>query len=279
MTIGQSYNVALAFPWNNECFEEIIRNVAAGLRELGYQATEVKRFLPNTVNIVIGFYINQGNVPPRGSILYQLEPYSPLTVACGHIPVNFMRGYKVWEYSRHNIAMLKQNYGINAIYAPAGRSSALYAIPEAIQDIDVLFYGGIHPRRKIIIEDLRRRGLNVVTSIHAYREDLAKLIARAKVVLNLHGENDYKTQESWRLIYPLTFGKAVVTEANPGDDMDGFSAAALCVPYQNLVDACFYLVHNDERRHEREIAGREYMNSRPISEGLRQALEDTYGCK
>lgn len=275
MNTVQRFNVALAFPWNNECFEEIIRNVAAGLREMGHSATEEKRYVSGAQNIIVGHYINPVRYPTN-TILYQLEPYNDFTVRIGHIPLGHLRPYRVWDYSRYNITRLREQ-GIKAIYAPAGKSSAMVSIPTVKQDIDVLFYGGMHPRRVTLIEELKRRRLKVVTSIHAYRNDLAALIARAKVVLNMHGAEGFKTHESWRVVYPLSFGKAVVTEVNPGDDLDGFASAALCVPYRSLTDACVYLVNSEERRHELGETARQYMDTRLLSTGLRTALEETYG--
>ncbi len=285
------FHVTLAVPWYNECFEEIVRSVATGLRHIGHEVTEKSgygerhlyqdssvKYAPDATNVVIGYYLHPDPdpEPPLGSILYQLEPVSLRTLHTS-IPVQRMKNYIVWDYSRYNIVRLNEQ-GLRPIYVPAGSSPEMTTVPLVEpKDIDVLYYGGMHSRRIYILDEIKRRGLKVHATFNVWREERAALIARAKVILNLHGEDFYKTQESWRLVYPLSFGKAVVTEVNPGDDADGFSSAALCVPYQNLADACVYLVKNEERRHEIEIAAKRYMGTRQFVDGLKLALEETYG--
>ena len=280
------YNVALAVVWNNLCFEEVISSIASGLRELGHDVTTEKKYLPDATNIVVGFYLQfqpcaKGYkhlaLPPMGSTIYQLEPYSAETVRAGHIPVHAMKPYKVWDYSRYNVSRLKE-HDITAVYVAAGMYPDMTPIPgklpcaPATQDIDVLFYGGMHARRLPIFAELRARGLNVVTVSGIYNQERAALIARAKVILNLHGHNDFHSQESIRLAYLLASKKAVVTEVNAGDDTDGFENSALCVPYGSLVDACVYLVKNDTRRRELEAAGYKYMRTRQMKDILKNAL-------
>ena len=274
------FNVALAFPWGNECFEEIIRSIASGLRELGHEVTTEKRYL-NCTNIIVGYYLQLKPVangfrhhpaPPKGSIIYQLEPYSPETVSKEHIPIEAMKSYTVWDYSRYNVASLKE-HGINAVYVAAGSYPGMTHVIPAQQDIDVLFYGGLHGRRKVIFEELKQRGLKVCTAYSVWQEERAKLIARAKVVINIHGEDNYHSFESMRVAYLLASRKAVVTEVNSGDDTDGFENSALCVPYRSLTDACVYLVNNADRRHELEVAGYAYMQTRQMKDILKVALE------
>jgi hypothetical protein len=129
----------------------------------------------------------------------------------------------------------------------------------------------MHKRRMPILEELKKR-VNLKAVYGIYHGELATLIARSKVILNLHGEKGFHSQESMRVAYLLANRKAVVTEVNAGDDTDGFENSALCVPYPNLVDACVYLVNNPERRHALETAGAALMQTRQMKDILGEAL-------
>jgi hypothetical protein len=57
---------------------------------------------------------------------------------------------------------------------------------KVVKDIDVLFYGLINDRIAKILGDYKCSGLNIHTSFGIYEKDRDDLIARSKLVLNLH---------------------------------------------------------------------------------------------
>ena len=267
------FNIALSYQDTNENFAEVMNSVAQGLRALGHQVTEVNRFQRGVTNIIFGFYIHP-DMPQEKSIIYQLEPVDDVTLRNGHVPASAMRKHIVWDYSRHNAQRLKEA-GVHAVYVPIG-CPPIIAHP-AQQDIDVLFYGAMHPRRIQIINDLRNKGLRVEAAFGVFGGRLDQLISRSKIVLNLHGSSLHRTFESVRVARILAHHRAVVSEVNIGDDTDGFGGSVLGVPYPSLVDACVYLVKNEDRRNEYADAGFAYIHTRVESDILRRALEETYG--
>jgi hypothetical protein len=267
------FNIALSYPDTNENFAEVMNSVAQGLRALGHQVTTVNRFQRGVVNIIFGFYIHP-DMPLEKSIIYQLEPVDDFTLHNGHVPATAMRQHIVWDYSRHNVQRL-QEAGTSAIYVPIGCPSI--AVTSVPQDIDVLFYGAMHLRRTQIVDALRQKGLKVVSEFGVFGGRLDSLISRAKVVLNMHGSSLHRTFESVRVARILAHHRAVVSEVNIGDDTDGFGGSVLGVPYPSLVDACIYLVKNEDRRTEYADAGFGYIHTRDESAILRRALEETYG--
>jgi O-methyltransferase/8-demethyl-8-(2,3-dimethoxy-alpha-L-rhamnosyl)tetracenomycin-C 4'-O-methyltransferase len=81
-----------------------------------------------------------------------------------------------------------------------------------------------------------------------YGAERDALIARAKVVLNMH-YYDSSIFEIVRVSYLLANRKAVVAECHPGTDVDpGLREAVRAVPYDGLVEACQGLVRDEDAR-------------------------------
>ena len=76
------------------------------------------------------------------------------------------------------------------------------------QDIDVLFVGSMLPRRAAILDRLARR-FNVVVR-RAFADEMVHLFNRAKVVLNIHAEDEIDTET--RVFEALACGSCLVTE-------------------------------------------------------------------
>jgi hypothetical protein len=271
-----NFNVTLSYRGVNENFAEVMASVATGLRAAGKTVTETNGFQGGVENIIFGFYINPA-IAQKRSIIYQLEPVADWTLGqtWGNIPSKLLQQHLVWDYSRYNIDRLKEA-GVDARYVPIGFTPGKDRI-EARQDIDVLFYGAVHERRRKIMEGLKRARINAQFVFGVFGGRLDDLIARSKVVLNLHGSGDFHTFESVRVAGALSRRKAVVSEVNIGDDTDGFNGAVLGVPYPSLVDACVFLVRNAERRAEYADAGFEYVKTRDIGQIMGVAVEETYG--
>jgi hypothetical protein len=252
--------------------------VVDGLKQLGHYVLEspvTQR--ADVTNIVFDFYQNPSNVP-KGSIVYQMEPVSPFTIGTGHVPIASFVGHTVWDYSQHNVRELKK-CGVSALYVPIGYSPRMVNIVSSSQDIDILFYGNNTPaRRKKVISWLKsREGMRVVTVCEVYGEERDALIARSKVVLNMHGEDEYRTFETARVSYLLANSKAVVSELNEGDDDDGFSGSVRMATYFDLGEACISLVEDANERIALERRGFEYMSQRDEVPILAAALEETHG--
>lgn len=75
--------------------------------------------------------------------------------------------------------------------------------------VDVLFYGLMNDRRRKILDDLRKQGIHVETA-NRFGEELAQLLQRTRVALNIH-VTDAPNVET-RICEALGCGAAVVTE-------------------------------------------------------------------
>jgi glycosyltransferase involved in cell wall biosynthesis len=87
-----------------------------------------------------------------------------------------------------------------------------------IKDIDILFVGTLLPRRQKIISELSDSFS--VTTCSAFGEDMVNLINRAKIVLNIHGEDFLDTET--RVYETLACKRFLLTETlsseNPFQD-------------------------------------------------------------
>jgi len=262
-----------------EVFSEVMEVVAAGLSELGHPAsTRTNEFVPGARHIVFAPRLLRAEdveSVPASTILYNFEPL--------HLPViderraflsHYAPRFAVWDYSAANVAYLAQR-GIAARYVPLGYARSLTRIERAPdEDIDVLFYGEVTSRRAAVLDALRSTGLNVVAATDAYGTERDALIARAKVVLNVHRDEDVQALETPRVFYLLANRKAVVSEAKAGVDVEaGLEACVAMAAHGDLANACVALVEDERRRKALEEAGFRWMSGRNEAHILAAALD------
>jgi hypothetical protein len=214
-----------------------------------------------------------GRIAPS-TILYNFEPLNPPVFdSVGTFLTHYAPRCRVWDYSADNVDYL-QKRGCSAIHVPLGYAEVLSRIERAPeQDIDVLFYGDLSPRRLKVLDALRATRINLVVAADAYGHERDALIARAKIVLNVHAHDGIKALETPRVFYLLANRKAVVTEAKSDVPLDAdLRRATVQAPYDGLVEACLALLHDPPRRAVLEEAGLACMQARPEATILEDAL-------
>jgi hypothetical protein len=133
---------------------------------------------------------------------------------------------------------------------------------ESQQDIDVLFYGSLNSRRLAIIDALQAEGVNIEVAFGVYGAERDALIARSKIVLNLHF---YAAQvfEIVRVSYLLANRKLVVSETSEHDpDQEALSPGIVFAQYDQLVKTCLQLLALPRRRQQIAAVGFELMRQR-----------------
>jgi hypothetical protein len=266
------FNVCYLVP----VFKDVAQAIHGGLLELGYSSHFNQTTLINEArNIIFGAHLiqEQGSIPAN-SILFNLEQLESDSQYCSPRYFDCLARHEVWDYSSRNIAFLV-NKGINpsAKLVPLGFSPSVSRIEKAkIQDIDVLFYGAINERRKKILDDATAAGLNVVSLIGVYGDELDQHIARSKVVLNLHFHAS-KIFEIVRVGYLLNNRKAVVAEVDADTEIDpALRDAIVGVSYDDLVAQLVRVVRDDALRCRIEENGFTIYAARSQAEYLRQML-------
>ena len=155
--------------------------------------------------------LSQVSAMPPGAIVYNFEQIFAQSPWLGPVYRDLLSRVTVWDYSRRNLEAIGSFADRRRLHlVPLGYMPQLTRIaPAPVEDIDVLFYGVLNPRRRAILQELQRAGLRlqVETRVGAAARDA--LIARSKIVLNLHF---YPTAifEIVRVSFLLSNGKAVV---------------------------------------------------------------------
>lgn len=241
-------------------FDEVAATLVHGFERLGMVASFGENELAgDAVNILLGAHLLESGhvdqIPLDRTVVYNLEPLV-------HHPAVLTPTYRallgqavVWDYSRENLAYLAQTLGVQGFFLPLGFVPELCRVGRGPQDIDVLFYGSLSARRVAVLEELRRTGLRVVSVFGAYGLKRDALLARAKVVLNVHYQDHSSPFEIVRVSYLLANRKAVVAECeDPAELPRGFERALAWGPYHDLVRLCREVATDDAWRAELEAA-------------------------
>ncbi len=265
---SDSFQIVMCLPMgfsHSNCFLELAQTLQFALHSLGYQAEISHTFSFTARNIILGAHLlTTAFTPhelaslPADSILYNIEQMDIASLAMQSQLLRYIQRFETWDYSLRNIERLHQA-GINSAvkYLPIGYVPELTRIPEAaVEDIDILFYGSLCERRKVVLADLEEAGVRVHHAFGVYGAERDALISRAKIVLNMHFY-DAAIFESVRVSYLLANRKAVVAECGPTTEMDeGLRDGVELAPYEGLAAACLALLRDEKRR--REVAQRGY---------------------
>jgi hypothetical protein len=262
---------------HSEAFREVAESVHHGLRALGHDSVLSDRTdLPGRRHIIFGSNLISANDQQQelapGSILYNLEQIYDESPWLTPDLLALFRRHTVWDYSMANVEALA-GYGIAARHVPIGYVPELTRIPAAPwKDIDVLFVGSIVQRRLAVLQTLHERGANVIPAFGVYGEERDELIARAKIVLNMH-MYEAKVFEVVRVSYLLANRCFVVSER--GLDVAGerpFEEGIAFAEYHELVDACQRYLADEKARTRTASRGFELFSERRVPDLLRQVL-------
>lgn len=207
------------------------------------------------------------DLPPE-AVLVNLEPMHTGSSWMNADYLVLLRRHPVLDYSQRNTRVLK-DAGISHARHLAIRAMPCPAREAPKPDIDVLFYGSINERRRVVLDALRARGLRVVELFGVYGAERDLAVARAKVVLNVHFY-DAAIFEAVRVCPMLARGACVVSEGQPDDpDVVDLADGVVLCSYATLVDHCYALVADAAERRSLSDRARAAIAARPQSEILR----------
>jgi len=206
-----------------------------------------------TMFIILGFHRCIDQLPPNfiavqmeqpGSKWFSKEYFSRL--ACARA---------VWDFSPRNVTYLEKIGLVNVHLVPTRVPMRSYVIDTIVprQDIDVLFYGANHPRRKAIEDSLRKSRLNVVFRYYnLFDSDRDSLISRAKIVLNIHFWTE-SSLETHRIEYLCSKGKCIISEYSKDPDLDHIYRESIkFCKYDHIVKEAKRYCNNSKMRKELE---------------------------
>ena len=253
---------------HSAAFLELAELIGHGLSDLGHGAQlTVNSVIPGTRPILIGVHLMDPALirdMPADTIVLNTEQINARTGTWNARVLEWASHFETWDYSNRNIEELSRQSRMPIRHLRIGYHPALERIRSAPnQDIDVLFYGSSSERRVRLIDQLKATGMNVKAMFGVYGPERDALIARSRIVLNMH---NFATQifEIVRVFYLLINRKAVVSEVGPDTAIDPeYRSGIAGVPYDEIPNACLRLLENDADRRELEARGFATISSLP----------------
>jgi hypothetical protein len=264
---------------HSHAFDEHALSLHYAFLDLGYQVPIVR--YPWEISgapIVLGAnllpHMTGINLSPD-SILYNLEQILEGSPWLGAGYIDMLRRYQVWDYSRQNIDVLRElgigNTRLCRIgYVP--EMSYIRELPEDDQVIDVLFYGSLNSRRSSILDQLKKKGLKVGSFFGVYGMRRDRLVARAKIVINIHFYES-KIMEIIRLSHLMANKKFIVSERGNDQIMERpFEEGMVFSDYDSLVETCLHYLEKPSERNRIAASGFEIFSANKQADFLRNAL-------
>jgi len=281
------YRVVLLMVPYHECFHDLAALLSLALNEAGLSAS-VHATPPSAYtlrhgvqDILLGAHAAPeiwDRVPPR-ALLSSLGVYAGTPPPIVYQTENLCRSGQVevppwwrrqalravtWDYSAVNARLLGTRH-VPLGYVPGFvRPFTVNPFP----DIDVLFYGSVNDRRSAVLDRMTALGLRCQTVFNTFGEKLDRLIARSKIILNVHFYEP-GLFESIRVFPLIHRGACVLGE----ESLEGEGAEhCMTVPYAELAKMAALLVESDNYMVQRAADHVKLRRHPRLSERLREAL-------
>jgi hypothetical protein len=261
---------------HSRCFDEVALSLHEAFAALGMEAPIVTDAVDvRGTAIALGPHMLDQIPYPQDLILYNLEQVYQNPPLMTPSYVALLKRHPVWDYSVRNIATMAAS-GIKASLCGVGYMPGLTRIPAApAKDIDVLFIGSMNPRRGQVLEQIAAGGAVVKVAFDIYGAERDALIARAKIVLNLHFYAA-KLFEIVRVSYLLANRVCVVSETGLDTDLEApFLGGVGFAGYGGLAPACLRLLADAAARERIAQKGFEQMRALSQIDMLKRALAAT----
>jgi hypothetical protein len=263
---------------HSEAFSEIAQALHFGMASLGVEAPIVRdswdiRGTPVVLGAHLLLDYPQRNPLPDDAILYNLEQVDPDSDHFPQVYLDLLRRYRIWDYSPRNIEQLESMGVPDAQLCQIGFAPELVRIPDrAHQDIDVLFYGSLNPRRRRVLNQLNEQGLKVMVLQGIYGAERDAWIARSKIVLNIH-YFEAKVLEVVRLSYLLSNRRFVISERGKDTSLEApYEHGMVLDSYEMLVPQVMTWIQNPAARQAVAAEGQRLFAQRDQAAWLRPLL-------
>lgn len=239
----------MILPDNNPhslCFREVGLLLMSALKSNEFDCDfSINQLSTDRINIILGYHLltHEEGLKNYRYIPYQMEQlHSEEFPFTGNMEKILRGAEDVWDYSRKNIESL-DGIGIKAKHLVPGYHPLLEMVPDAPRKtIDVLFYGSIGDRRRLMLEQIGNI-CKLKTLFGVYGKKRDKWIARSRINLNIH---HYSTQifEAVRVSYLLNNKCFVLSE--PSRDYSFPGVDLVTMPREEIVNTCIRFLKQPE---------------------------------
>jgi hypothetical protein len=108
---------------------------------------------------------------------------------------------------------------------------------------DVAFVGTLSPRRNFILNQLRNKGIKVIEA-NGWQDKRDMEIMKAKILLNIHYDNEYNVYESIRCDRFIFSGMLVISETSVFQDCIDINDLIISENYSDLVSKVLEVIQN-----------------------------------
>ncbi|KEK24068.1 hypothetical protein [Bacillus gaemokensis] len=246
------------WPHTYGSFIDVARALKWKLDQQGKKAIISETLLENAKHTVIfgahSYVYTPMNIP-KDAIIYNLEQLYDGSPYVNPIYLTILKSREIWDYSSQNIAWLKEKElgteikHMKVNYAPTLKFKTDAFTNPISEDIDVLFIGAINERRQVILDQLKTLApdLNIVFRSNVWGIPRNELMARAKIILNIHF---YLTGilETPRISHAVANHKFIISESsNPKDEVEW--PGVVFVSYEEIVETIIkYIKMPGERK-------------------------------
>ena len=188
---------------------------------------------PTSYPILLGFGFDK--IPQKKFIFYNIEQLS--RKSCLKELAQYAKNkhcVEIWDYSRANVEICAKHNIKTRHVPPVMSNNALThfkLLKQVNQSYDIGFAGAQTPRRDFIMNSLEKTGykINYIFGKYCIERDIE--IAKCKILINIHAEEDYQIFESARCEPWLEIGVPIISEHSLDDD-----PRCINVNYEELID-------------------------------------------
>ena len=274
-------------------FKETATTLFQHFRQLGYNCCLVSNIIKDDSDLYIIFGAHElVHDPPTNYIVYQLEQtpkslkYHKNTIWTPFYLNILFKAKSVWDFSMTNVMYLRKTYNLpNIQYVRLGYSSCLeentpeLKLLKQNKDIDILFFGSESPRRNTLHKSLLNAfpNKNIIWKYNSvWFSERINLIARSKIIVNLHYDTKYGLLEIPRLMHILSQKQFVLSEKGRNDSINSkwesnikFISNTNFSTNTELITACEYFLNSPNAEKERnEIALNGYKWVKTVTFGI-----------
>lgn len=239
------------------CFEEVAQTLSACLRDLGHETTDFGSNQGRLVMFGVNNVTDEARRIPPDAIVFNTEQVASVDGLKHMENWRQFQNHVVWDYSRANVTFLRERGFKRVVYCPIGYHERMERFTSVAEpDIDVLHYGSLNDRRYRILEAIKAKGLRVGHLFGVYGAERDAVIARAKVVVNLHFY-EHPIFEIFRVSHLLANRVPVITEDGGCDlDLEDFAArTCIRVPVESIPEVCVTMCGDEMLRARSGIVG------------------------
>lgn len=259
-------------------FRDVAETLNQGLNNLGHNSVIRYAPTPGRQNIVFGSNLLPTypiEIEPT-SILYNLEHIDKETEWVVPKFLERHKQHRTWDFCQWNVRKFA-DLGVNVRgilpMAYVEQSTKFKQLEN--KEYDVVFVGGMTPRRAKIIKEMEFARLKVKWIWQIYGRERDAYLMRTKLALNVHAVPGDKILEIVRMSH--YFANKIPTLSERGTNWDEYKDtyenAACWADYDEMVDKAVELCNNENKLRELGQSGFDIMSNIRIEPYLKELLE------